>query len=167
MILIKTKCNGFNAIFNYNNCTCVQINNDCIIIVENTEEHYLFVTDNKELREKVYNEIQNQIIDLNAKNESGCIDVDRIVSILETESEEHEIIKARDSNKKLYEVLVSRGIICTLYNEYIEIKINDVFCVLKREFKRYYIKGNNLNNSINESFDTVIELVDYLKEVQK
>lgn len=83
MILIKTRCNGFNGIFNYNNCTCVQINNDCIVIVENTEGHYLFVTDNKDIREKVYNEIQNQIISLNAKNESGCIDVDKIVNEVE------------------------------------------------------------------------------------
>lgn len=79
MILIKTEFRGFNSLFNYNNCACIQIDNTVISIIQNTEVHYLALIENKELREKVYNKIQNKIIELNAKNENGCIDVEAII----------------------------------------------------------------------------------------
>lgn len=58
MILIATTYNGLNGIFNYNNCTCVKIQNDTIILLENKEVHYLAIIKNKEIREKVKNIIK-------------------------------------------------------------------------------------------------------------
>lgn len=88
MILIATTYNGLNGIFNYNNCTCVKIQNDTIILLENKEVHYLAIIKNKEIREKVYKIIRDRIIDFNAKNENGCINVDVIVKQVENKTDD-------------------------------------------------------------------------------
>lgn len=88
MILIKTKDDLYN--FNYvlriypytisNNETEIYL----IRVMDNSNNAYwIYESENKEIRDKVYNEIQKQIIDLNNENKNGHIDVEAIVKVVE------------------------------------------------------------------------------------
>lgn len=85
MIGIKAK----DDLYNYNNVFNMFIHPTIdyeiysIRVVDNYGNHHSFYETNKEVVEKVYNIIQNQIIELNAKNENGCIDVEAIIKEVE------------------------------------------------------------------------------------
>lgn len=85
MILIKTKDN----LVNFNNLLNIFISSDGdrILILQRldaTETIYVIYTnENIKLVQKVYCAIQNQIINLNNQNMSGCVNVDYIAEKLE------------------------------------------------------------------------------------
>ena len=85
MILIKTKDN----LINFNNLLNIFISSDGdrILILQRldaTETIYeLYRNENRELLKKVYITIQNQIINLNNENRSGCVNIDYIAEKLE------------------------------------------------------------------------------------
>lgn len=88
MILIKAK----DDFYNYNNVYKIAIseNKEKILIIGATALLYeLYENENKEVVQKVYDMIQNQIIALNAKNESGCIDVEAIIKHVNTDDREY------------------------------------------------------------------------------
>ncbi len=80
MILIKTKDN----LYNFNNLINIYISDDKIKIMDATSiADVLYEHENKEALQKVYNIIQEQIIDLNTKEAGGYIDVDAVVKEVE------------------------------------------------------------------------------------
>lgn len=84
MILIKTKDN----LINFNNLLNIFISSDGyrILILQRldaTETIYVIYTnENTKLVQKVYCAIQDQIINLNNQNMSGCVNVDYIAEKL-------------------------------------------------------------------------------------
>lgn len=84
MILIKAKDNFYNYDCVYK--IAISENKEKILIIGATALVYeLYENKNIEVVQKVYDMIQNQIIALNAKNESGCIDVEAIIKQVEEE----------------------------------------------------------------------------------
>lgn len=83
MILIKTK----NDLFNFNNLLNIYISGDRILILQRLDAsetiYEVYTNENRKLVQKVYTAMQNQIINLNNENRSGCVDVDYIVEKLE------------------------------------------------------------------------------------
>lgn len=80
MILIKTKDN----LYNFNNLINIFISDDKIKIMDATSiADVLYNNENKEVVQKVYNIIQNQIIDLNTKEVGDYIDVETIIKEVE------------------------------------------------------------------------------------
>ena len=83
MILIKTEDN----LINFNNLLNIYISDNRILILQRldaTETIYeLYRNENRELLKKVYITIQNQIINLNNENRSGCVNIDYIAEKLE------------------------------------------------------------------------------------
>lgn len=84
MILIKTK----DDLYNLNNVLRIYphtISDDeteiyLITVMNNSNNAYwIYKSENREMRNKVYNEIQKQIIDLNTENKNGCIDIEAVV----------------------------------------------------------------------------------------
>ena len=81
MILIKTKDN----LYNFNNLINIFISDDKIKIMDATSiADVLYNNENKEVVQKVYTTIQNQIVNLNNENKSGCVNVDYIAEKLES-----------------------------------------------------------------------------------
>lgn len=82
MILIKTKDN----LYNFNNLINIFISDDKIKVMDATSiADVLYENKNKEVVQKVYNIIQNQIIDLNTKEVGDYIDVEAIIKQVEEE----------------------------------------------------------------------------------
>lgn len=80
MILIKTKDN----LYNFNNLINIFISDDKIKVMDATSiADVLYENENKEVVQKVYNIIQNQIIDLNTKEVGDYIDVETIIKEVE------------------------------------------------------------------------------------
>lgn len=80
MILIKTKDN----LYNFNNLINIFISNDKIKIMDATSiADVLYENENKEVVQKVYNIIQNQIIDLNTKEVGDYVNVETIIKEVE------------------------------------------------------------------------------------
>lgn len=80
MILIKTKDN----LYNFNNLINIFISDDKIKIMDATSiADVLYENENKEVVQKVYNIIQNQIIDLNTKEVGDYVNVETIIKEVE------------------------------------------------------------------------------------
>lgn len=84
MILIKTK----DDLYNLNNvlriypCTISDDETEIYLITvmnNSNNSYWIYKSENREMRNKVYNEIQKQIIDLNTENKNGCIDIEAVV----------------------------------------------------------------------------------------
>lgn len=92
MILIKTK----DDLYNLNNVVRISpddfLGNETetylIRIMDSNFSYYIYKSENKEMRDKVYNEIQKQIIDLNTENKNGCIDIEAIVKEVENKTDD-------------------------------------------------------------------------------
>ena len=87
MILIKTKDDLYNLNNVFRIChddfLCNGTETYLIRIMDSNFSYYIYKSENKEMRDKVYNEIQKQIIDLNTKEVGDYIDVDAIVKEVE------------------------------------------------------------------------------------
>lgn len=83
MILIKTE----DDLINFNNLLNIYISGDKILILQRLDEsdtvYEVYKNENRELLKKVYTTMQNQIVNLNNENRSGCVDVDYITAKLE------------------------------------------------------------------------------------
>ncbi len=93
MILIKTK----DDLYNLNNVLRIYphtiSDNETEIylirVMDNSNNAYwIYKSENKEMRDKVYNEIQKQIIYLNTKEVGDYIDVEAIVKEVENKTDD-------------------------------------------------------------------------------
>ena len=83
MILIKTEDN----LINFNNLLNIYISDNRILILQGLDASEtvceVYRNENRELLKKVYTTMQNQIVNLNNENRSGCINIDYIAEKLE------------------------------------------------------------------------------------
>lgn len=83
MILIKTKDN----LINFNNLLNIYVSDNRILILQRLDASEtvceVYRNENRELLKKVYTTMQNQIVNLNNENKSGCINIDYIAEKLE------------------------------------------------------------------------------------
>lgn len=83
MILIKTK----NNLINFSNLLNIYISGNRILILQRLDAsetiYEVYTNEDIELVQKVYTTMQNQIVNLNNENRSGCVNVDYIAEKLE------------------------------------------------------------------------------------